>query len=172
MNRFASTIAFVLTIFTTATFAETPSDRIFKAVKGVSFVAGSGVKTLKVKPARTVKEMLFALAIKEGYSSSAEDFNWVGTSTDAWEADSTNFGETDMKQAYAYIFERTDDEQAPKAADLKKAKEAFKLLLGTGVKFGVAPMGAVQCGVTLAALAIIDPITGKIYLFAKEGSGC
>jgi hypothetical protein len=55
--------------------------------------------------------------------------------------------------------------------NIKAAKKAFSLLMDTGVKFGVAPMGAVQCGGTFASLAIIDP-EGTIYLFSKEASGC
>ena len=172
-------------LLSSAATAVSPSKRIETAVDAFSPLAKTGVSEFKVKPAASVKAALYALAIKEGYSTDESDFSWVGDSSDAWEADSTHFGETTMKAAYSYIMspdsdadvnnENTPEARAAKkkaAADLKAAKEAFKLLIGSGVQFGVVPMGAVQCGVTFAALAIIDPATGKIYVFAKEGSGC
>lgn len=184
MLKFLLALSLVLNLNAASALADDASKRIEKAVDIFAPLAQSGVTEHKVKKARTVKEMLYALAIKEGYSESEEDFSWVGKSGDAWEADSTNFGETTMKAAYDYITQLDDTyeeylneegneaEKAKVLKQVKAAKDGFKLLLNTGVMFGVAPMGAVQCGVTFAALAIIDPKTGKIYLFAKEGSGC
>ena len=160
------------------------SKRISDFVKVITPLAESGVDEHKGKPTRSVREALLALSLKTGYNSEESEFNWVGKSNDAWEADSTNFGEESMKGAYDYVTELDESyeeslnepgnekEKAKVLAAIKKAKDSFRLLLNTGVMFGVAPMGAVQCGVTFAALAIIDPHTGKIYLFAKEGSGC
>lgn len=166
----------VLALMSVSAFAmseKQASQNIAEAVKGLKPLAGSGVKVVKVEAGLSVRDTLEAVSVKEGYTSEGEGISWVGKKDSAWEADSTNFGETDMKGAYAYIFQKEEDgsETAP-AAKVAAGKEAFKLLLGTGVKFGVAPLGAVQCGVTFAALAIIDPNTGKVYLFSKEGSGC
>ena len=164
--------------------AKTASKRIAQAVDIISPLARSGVREYKTKPAKSVKAALLALAFKEKYISEVSEFSWVGDSNEAWDADSTNWGETTMKGAYDYVTHEDADyleylkepEQKKELAQwqksLKQSKAAFKKLVGTGVKFGVAPLGAVQCGVTFAALAIIDPHTGKIYVFAREGSGC
>ena len=161
--------------------AKQASKDIEAAVEAIKALAESGVDQYKVKPGSSVKEMLLELAIKEDYSTDENDFSWVGKSNSAWEGDSTNWGETTMKEAYSYIFspieeneggEENVEETAEYKETVKKGKEAFELLLGTGVMFGVAPLGAVQCGFRYAGLAIIDPHTGKIYIFAKEGSGC
>lgn len=162
--------------------AKQASKDIEAAVEAVKALAESGVSKYKVKPGNNVKEMLLTLAIKE-YEISEEEFemNWKENSADAWETDSANWAESTMKEAYSYIFDPPEmndgeevsaEETAKYKAAVKKGKEAFELLLNTGVMFGVAPLGAVQCGVRFAGLAIIDPHTGKIYVFAKEGSGC
>ncbi len=155
------------------------SQRIQEFVEAVSPLALSGVEVIKVKPTKSVKEALLAVAWKQKYISEESEFSWVGHSNDAWGADTMSWGETTMKEAYAYVTEldsnfepENEKEKLKVEANIKKAKAAFKKLLNTGVLFGLAPLGAVQCGVTLAALAIIDPHTGKVYLFAKEGSGC
>ncbi|MBI1861300.1 MAG: hypothetical protein HYR96_10325 [Deltaproteobacteria bacterium] len=155
------------------------SKRIARVVNVASRLAESGVADHKVEPGTNVKAMLYELALQTEYVTSEEEFSWVGDSNDAWEADSTNWGETTMKGAYHYIVDEPDqfsDLEKKEQQKFKKAAKATKKvwrdLLGTGVRFGVAPMGAVQCGVTFAALAIIDPHTGKTYLFAREGSGC
>ncbi len=173
-------LIFSLFFLTQFLFAGTDSENIAKAVKAFRPLAQSGVETVKVKKAKTTKEWLFNLAVKKGYSSDESDFSWVGNSSDAWAADSTNFGSTTMKDAYSYITQvdkeylegLTETKKQKYLKDVQAAKDAFKLLLNTGVKFGVAPMGAIQCGVTFAALAIIDPETNTIYLIAREGSGC
>ena len=184
MSKLLAALAIVVGMYSPLSFAQDASSKIAKAVKIFAPLAESGVANKKVKPASSVKEMLLALALKEKYVDNEEDFSWVGKSGSAWEADSTNWGETSMKGAYEYVTsldstrkEYLDEpgnekEKAKVLKQIEAAKAAFKLLLNTGVEFGVAPIGAVQCGVTFAALAIIDPATGKIYLFAKEGSGC
>lgn len=160
------------------------SKNIQQAVKTFTPLAQSGVREFQVKPAKTVKEMLFALAMKELDVSNESEFSWKGLSHEAWTADEGNWGETTMASAYEYILTADDDykkllnepghekEKAQFEKNIQNSKEAFKLLLHTGVMFGVVPKGAVQCGVTFAALAIIDAHTGKIYVFSKEGSGC
>lgn len=156
------------------------SKNIAAAVKAFEPLAGSGVEKFKIKPVKTIKEAMLALAFKAEYISEESEFNWIESGGDAWGADSMAFGQTTMKGAYNYIIKvdkeyvdgMDEKERTKYLANVEKAKEAFKLLLNTGVQFGLAPMGAIQCGVTFAALAIIDPNTGIIYVFAKEGSGC
>lgn len=161
---------------------EENSKKIEKAVIGMSALAQSGVEEFKVKPTTDVKAALLDLALSEAYIEKADEMYWYENG-DQWGADSMGWGPATMSEAYSYIMTRDEGDLeylheegnekllAQYEADLKAAKLAFKDLLNTGVKFGVAPMGAVQCGVTFAALAIIDP-AGKIYLFKAEGSGC
>src|SRR5262245_20258929 len=105
------------------------SMRIEQAVAAVEPLALSGVKKFRVKPARTVKEMMFELAVSKGRATDSSDFSWVESATDAWETDSGNWGETDMNDAFAYIM---DSENVPENVranyekDLAKAKEGFK----------------------------------------------
>lgn len=160
------------------------SKRIEAAANVFSEIAESGMTEYVVTPTKSVRAALLELALAQGMIDSKADFSWKGKSNEAWEADSTNWGETTMKDAYSYITEIDPDRErslddagdtAGKAkllGQIEDAKAAFKTLLHTGVQFGVVPMGAVQCGVTFAALAILDPYTGKIYTIAKEGSGC
>lgn len=160
------------------------SKRIQEAVDAISPLAESGVRVVRIKPARTVRDALMAVALKEKYIEEEKEFIWAGRSSDAWGADTMSWGEATMKEAYSYMTELDDQrkeildekgnekEKAKIERQVKKAKEAFELFMHTGVQFGLAPMGAVQCGVTFAALAIIDPHSGKVYLFSKEDSGC
>jgi hypothetical protein len=188
--KFSSILLSTLMLFgASAIAAETTtqkSARIAQAVKAMSPAALSGVDTFKTKSNQTVKAALLELAVKFGYIESAEEFNWERSEhyDNPWDGESNLYGAATMKEAYEYItrvdqdhlqyFIETDDKKAIAAymAKIEKAKEGFQLLLNTGVKFGVVPFGAVQCGFTLSALAIIDPHTGKIYIFQKEGSGC
>lgn len=179
MRKILSLFLFT-TLFSTITLANQNSEKIAQAVKMMKGMALSGVAVHKVKSATSVKEWMYNLAAKEKYIDGPSDFSWDGNDGSAWGADSASFGSTSMKGAYGYVTTFEDGylenldakEKAAALSDQKKAKDAFKLLLNTGVLFGLAPMGAVQCGVTFAALAIIDPHSGKIYLFSKEGSGC
>ncbi len=161
---------------------EVNSAKIEKAVYGMDGMAQSGIEEFKIKPTTDVKAALLDLAFSIQYIEKESEFSWDETG-DRWGADGMLWGPADMSDAYSYIMTRSEDEidylhsegaekeLAKYEADLKAAKAAFKGLLNTGVKFGVAPLGAVQCGVTFAALAIIDP-AGKIYIFKAEGSGC
>lgn len=164
--------------------AKEASKRIEAFAAAIRPLAESGVREVKVKPTKSVKAALLELAIKEsGLDEEGFNSNWV-EDPDAWEPDSSNYSETTMKAAYAHIFKLDDDYKSSlndagneKAkikieSALKKGKAAFKRLMNTGVMFGVAPFGGVQCGVQFPALAIIDPHTGKIFLFAKDGTGC
>jgi len=56
-----------------------------------------------------VKEILLSLALNEGYVTDESDFSWKGDAAEAWDADSTNFGEASMKDAYNYVTELTDE---------------------------------------------------------------
>jgi hypothetical protein len=160
------------------------SDKIEEAVNTLNPLAQSGIQVLKVNPTMSVKTALLELAFQTGYISEESEFSWQGTSPSAWEVDSSNWGEATFKDAYEYITYLDKDyvdylndagnevEKANVYKAIETAKDTFKTLQETGVLFGVAPMGAVQCGVTFAALTIIDPVTGKIYIVSKEGSGC
>lgn len=160
---------------------EDSSQIISEIVEAITPLARSGVDTYEVTPGSSVKEMLYALALKLDVVEDESDFNWVEGLSDeaAWEPDSTNWGETTLEDAISYITTVDEDyEEGLNKKDklkyknnIKKAVEAVKLFEDTGVLFGVVPLGAAQGGVQLAALAIIDPSTGTIYVFSKEGSG-
>lgn len=187
MKKLVSVVLGLGVMVSVATASAMPSKeasaRIKRAVDGIKPIAQSGVEVFKVKPG-TVKEMLFAVGVKDGIVESKNDFNWVGSSDSAWEGDSLNWGTTTMKGAYNYLFKndnvedglKQDDEDGKDTkeymAKVKAAKEAFKLFLGTGVEFGVTPLGAVQCGFRYAGLAVIDMNSGTVYIFSIEGSGC
>ena len=174
---------FMLSILSISMVAQAQvSEESKQIAKGVKLIklATQGFEVVKVKAGLNIKEALYQLSVKKEYDVSKEEFNsqWVGSSRDAWEADSTNYGSTTMREAYSYIrafdedqFEN-EEEKAAHIQAVKKALSGFKYLLNTGVQFGVAPMGAVQCGVRLAALTIYDPHSGYIYILSTEGSGC
>lgn len=171
-----------MSVLAVSSYAQSASSskKIAEAVKSFKGVAESGIEVVQLRPNVSLKGALVQLAFKKQYIDSVEEMNWVGNSSEAWEADSANFGETTMKGAYQYLISIDKDLYAdlePKdkmalLANVKKAKEGFKLLMNTGVKFGVVPFGAVQCGVTFSALAVYDPSSGKLYIISKEGSGC
>lgn len=174
-------IFFILTAFAAQVFAAepTPSQRISQAVDAIAPLALTGVAVHKISAskARTVKSALRELAIKADIYETENEWNWVGSDSSIWNIDESAFGQTTMKAAYSYIMSQTDEyasdeEVAEYKKNLPAARNGFKLFLGTGVLFGVVPMGAVQCGVQFPALAIIDPHTGNIYIFSREGSGC
>lgn len=179
-----STFLFFSLLISIAAFGQTPAEKskaIADAYRAFAAIA-EGSSTFQVKPTKSVYAALKEIAESEQVEDFAAD--WVGESDQAWEADSTRWGSTTMKSAYGYIvgfdfienrFAGSDNPQAelkklmPK---INKAKAAFKSLLGTGVMFGVGPLGAVQCGVRFASLLMIDPHTGKVYSIIMEGSGC
>lgn len=160
------------------------SKTIADAVKAFSALA-EGVQEFKIKPTKNIKEAMKQLALQERDESAEEfDESWTGEDSDAWGADSSAWGSASMKGAYNYIvkfnfmeerfqgFDDPENELRKLQPKLAAARAAFKNLLGTGVMFGIAPMGAIQCGVTFAALAVVDPYTGKVTLISMEGSGC
>jgi hypothetical protein len=138
---------------------------------------------LQLQPADT-KTMMKEMAVKDG-STDAEEFDeyWVGKSSDAWGADSMSWGEETAEGAQDYIegalaqkledSEQTDADKIAYANAMTKTKRAFEILNARSyIQYGVAPRGAVQCGVTFAELVILDAKTGKAYEIVMEGSGC
>lgn len=178
-------LAFAATVSAELLPVKEASKQIAQAVKDMQPLANSGVQTYKIKPTKNIKEAMKAIAA-DAQAIDAKEFEdyWVGSSNDAWGADTMSWGSATMKDAFDYVTTLEDNvaddldqpenakKKAKVEAQIEKAKAAFKLFLNTGVIFGVAPMGAVQCGVTFAALVIVDPYTGKVYVFSKEGSGC
>ena len=152
------------------------SARIKSVVEAFEPFAWSGVNHYKVKAGLSVRETLEAIAKKEG-----REFEWATEDHSAWEADSTLWGWANMREARNYLttvedafWEAADEKGNRKKleAQFEKAKGSFSKLEHTGVTFGIAPMGAVQCGVQFAAVVVIDPHTGNAWVIAMEGSGC
>ena len=155
--------------------AKTASARIKKAVNAMAPLAQSGVQEFKIKPTKSIKEAMLALALKSKSIDDESDFSWSGKDGDAWGADSSSWGETTMKGAYSYVTELDDayaeelsqpgseKEKAKVERQLEKAKEeAFKHLLNTGVMFGIAPMGAVR-----SVALRLPPLPSSIRIPAK-----
>lgn len=149
---------------------------IERAIQALQPLARSGISEFQIaRPERSVKKSLLALALQEQLADSEADFNWDESGKSAWYPDGNLWAQTDMANAYAYVLMLEEDEDMTKqeaAREKAAARQAFDLLQNTGVQFGVAPLGAVQCGVRFAGLAIVNPHNGKIYIFAREGSGC
>ena len=129
--------------------------------------------------------MLLAFALKEKMVASSEEFenSWATKEGDAWEADSSMWGAETRSGAKSYVLtnitdqldgsNKTDADKITYADATMEAQKAFEILRRTNsVKFGVAPNGAVQCGVTFASLYILDTVTGAMYHIIMEGSGC
>ena len=151
--------------------------KVDAAIEMIRPLAGSGVSFEKVSPSEDVKTALLKLGVQVGYIESEEEMSWSGTSDDAWDGDSTNWGETTAAKAIEYIGGTYDDESGQYKYQVGSenqivAQKAVELLQQTGVLFGVVPLGAIQCGFTYAALAIIEPSTGRIFIFSRESSGC
>lgn len=155
------------------------SARIKKVVENFTPFAWSGVQHFKVKAGLSIRETLEAIAKKEGH----EEFSWATEDQDAWEADSTLWGWTNMRDARSYLTTIDDNffvvaeenkkgSRAKLEALFEKAKASFSQLEHTGVTFGIAPLGAVQCGIRFSALVVIDSKTGNAWVIAMEGSGC
>jgi hypothetical protein len=162
--------------------SEKDSKRIKFAVSLLSSISEGG-STFKVKPG-TVKQMLLQLAMNE-QGEDEKEFNdsWLGDNDDAWGADTSSWGSTDVVEGKSYVVsaleqaledgEQTDANKIKFAEGMQKAKQAFAILRSIKtVQYGLAPMGAVQCGVTFASLMIMDSETGEIYQIIMEGSGC
>ena len=176
-------VALSLVAVTSANAGEKQSSRIKYAVSLLSKISEGG-SNYKVKPG-SVKEMMKSLALSEGSVESVKEFEdaWVGDSSDAWGADNMNWGTDTSSGASSYVLnslaerldsgENTDADKIKFADDPKLARQAFAILRSIKqVAYGVAPMGAVQCGVTFSSLMILDTETGEIYQVIMEGSGC
>lgn len=176
------TILFSTLIFSTAAQAS-EAQRIAQAAKILAEIS-QGSSRYKVSPGNA-KEMLLEFALNEKMVESEEEFesSWQGNSGDAWEADSMNWGTETVQGALSYITgaleqdldasDKTDADKIKFADSTMAAKHAFGILRSIkSVQFGVAPTGAVQCGVTFASLFILDTTTGAIYQIIMEGSGC
>jgi len=144
----------------------------------------TGVEVLEFTPGLSVHDALLEIALKSGYSEDVEEFesNWMGNG-DAWGADEMDWGSEALEGAQDYISgnikyyheEGYDEDETEEQyqAKLAIASKAFAVLKGLPtVKYGVAPMGAIQCGVTLAALIILDIENGKAYKITMESGGC
>lgn len=163
--------------------AQNISKRIATAADILASISeGSNMYTVK---AGAPKAMLLEFGLNEQIVESEEDFeaSWKGLSGNAWEADSMNWGLENLSGAQSYITnaldqalengEQTDADKVKFADGLLKVKKAFNILKSIkSVKFGVAPTGAVQCGVTFPSLLILDTENGKIHQIIMEGSGC
>ncbi len=111
---------------------------------------------------------------------------------DAWGADSMMYASASLADAMSYVtdfvlesLDAIDSENDKEEADKQKLKLANALISiqkaepilkdlqkYKKVSFGIAPMGAVQCGVTFPALLIMDGTEGLVYVISNEGSGC
>lgn len=186
MKKITSVTLAAIFAFTTQTQAQARSAttlRIEKAADAIERIS-KNFNVIQVEPNQDVKEMILEMVIQQGDIETAEEFDdcWVVNDVDVWGADQMTWAEASAGEAFAYIFdneevnrELEDMPTLQKREFLRKmsvAKIAFKDLKNTKVKFGVGPVGAVQCGVTFAALFMIDTETGKIYVISMEGSGC
>lgn len=169
----------------TSAFAKAPSiqERIAYAANILASIS-EGSNEYTVKPNQDSKKMILELALHEGMVESEQEFNdsWSEDGS-AWEADGATWGPEDANGARSYIegaldqnLENSENSDADKikfADGMTKTKQAFNILRSIkSVKFGVAPMGAVQCGVTFSSLLILDTENGKIHQIIMEGSGC
>jgi hypothetical protein len=132
-----------------------------------------GSWTYQAQPASPL-EMIKEFAAKK-FDESGEDFNF--DSKEAGGADSGAWGFVTLPEAVAWVASSEllnidgNGDDVPKAVK-EKAEALVKSLEGSGVIFGAGPIGAVQCGVTLPALLLIDTQSGMIYSINTEGSGC
>ncbi|MEK2645975.1 hypothetical protein [Bdellovibrio sp. BCCA] len=144
-----------------------------------------GSQEFKVTPGSDVKKILFELATNEGMVDDQKDFDdhWEATPKNAWGVDEMLWAEEDRGGAYSYIesglentlegSEQTDQDKIKFADGTLKLNKAFNVLRSIkSVKYGVAPMGAVQCGVTFPSLMILDTENGVVHQIIMEGSGC
>lgn len=181
------TIVMTLCLFATlSASAKAPSiqERVNRAAQILAGIS-EGSDTIKVKPNTDPKAMLLEYALREQLVETEDDFeaNWVGDSGDAWGADSMNWGLENLAGAQSYIEgalqtrleegEGTDQDKIKYADGMMASSKAFTILRSLkSVKYGVAPTGAVQCGVTFPSLFIIDTENGEMHQIIMEGSGC
>lgn len=168
-------------ISTSSFAAKKPESALSKAMGSLGAIAVGGVQEYKIKPGNDLKTSLMTLAIQEGYVEDAAEFadQWTDNENDAWEADSLNWGATDLEGGKSYVESVLADQQdyAPNKEEykssLKIAQKAFEQLKRLPhLQYGVVPMGAVQCGVTFPSLMVIDAKTGEALNLVMEGAGC
>jgi hypothetical protein len=91
-------------------------------------------------------------------------------------ADELKWGIATMRSAIDFVrnsYGLGEDHEGRRTPDrAEKAADLVKELVGTGVVFGYSPNGAVQCGVTLPSLLLIDTARRKVYQLTFDGSGC
>jgi len=166
-NLLVLALAFVSTL----AFADVDSKKI-KSVADQLTEYTASAKEFKVKPASPLF-MMKELALKQLDFS---DFEYDVESS--MQTDAGTWGLIKMADAISWVAGSdylNYDELGEEIKNSPKAKAAAKLmrsLYGSGVVFGAAPIGAVQCGVTFPALLLIDSKSGMIYSFETEGSGC
>ncbi|WII73719.1 hypothetical protein QJS83_07500 [Bdellovibrio sp. 22V] len=181
------TMIFVLSLLaSTSVFAKNKGieDRIRFAANLLAETA-QGSQEYKVTPQADTKKMLLEFALQEGSIESEEDFeaNWTTNTYELWGADGMMWGLETAGGAYGYVSnalevaleegEQTDKDKITFADGMLKLNRAFQILRSIkSVKYGVAPMGAVQCGVTFPSLLIMDTENGVIHQIIMEGSGC
>jgi hypothetical protein len=176
------TLTLALTLTASAKNSATAA-QIEKAMDLISETAQGGVQKTILMPNQDAKEMLKDFAWKK-YQIPPEEFeeSWVPKEDSAWEIDSGAWSLSNLASAKIYVksalqnAQNNDlsepDEKAYQEA-LAKAKTAFEILgQASPVAYGVAPTGAVQCGVSFAALIVMDLENGIVYEVAMEGSGC
>lgn len=184
-----SAFAFCFALFSQEVFAD-PSEaaltqrQIQSIVRAVGSLAQSGLKEYRVRPGRSVRSMLLEMGMQDGYVSEESDFSWVGRSEEAWDAGSTNWGETNLSGAIRYLTTLDEAyaeelkepgreaERARVEQQVTRVRSVLLGLRGSAIKFGVVPLGAVQCGHGFAALALINPFSGKITVIKMENSDC
>lgn len=178
-----ASIIFISALQSSAAQAQTVSERIAKAAEFLAETASAST-SYQVKPG-SPKDMIKELAMKESSYESEEDFedNWVTNPNEAWEADSSNWAEESFSGARSYVSsaideaydqsDKTNEDKINYAEKREMMRRGFTILRSIpSVRFGVAPLGAIQCGVTFGALLILDTASGKIHQISMEGSGC
>ncbi|XGC79721.1 hypothetical protein ACES2L_10310 [Bdellovibrio bacteriovorus] len=182
MKKLIFVISFALALSANAANKEIEKRISFATDLLASLAEGS--ETYSVTPNKDPKVMIKELALKEELVESDSDFeaHWT-IGSEAWATDSLLWGLDNMMGGIEYVkvvlfqtleeSERTDADKIKYADAMLKVERAEQILRSIkSVKYGVAPMGAVQCGVTFQSLLIIDTENGKIHNIVMEGSGC
>jgi REP element-mobilizing transposase RayT len=163
-------------------------DQVSKVAQGaVGSLVDTKDKDLMIE-IKSQSEMAYEIGVKMRVESDYtftefKENSWEDIADEAWGADSSIWGGTDFESALSYVesnqeieyyLENTDDEKQKEEfkQNLKLAVESFKTLKDKSLDFIVAPMGAVQCGVTFPVVLIIDKKDGAVYQVSMEGSGC
>ncbi|MGE0631973.1 MAG: hypothetical protein AB7O96_06170 [Pseudobdellovibrionaceae bacterium] len=155
------TLALIMTLaFSSVSFAEIDSKAISAAYTKLSKI-GYASNAYKVKPGSPYS-MIKQLALNE-YGD--DEFHFEKDVTP--EADGRVWGTIEMRQAMGFV----RSAEGLSSTRIEKGLDAIRSLVGSGVVFGVNPHGAVQCGISLPALLLIDTEAGKIYSVSFDPSG-